>query len=151
VTGTGEDDLLDVYAGALIDCEVDGQTRRLRGPDAAPLPAAAPMFVFTAHNPAGAERDPALNEAAEHELEHELSSSSVTFWPATGRSPDASWSEPGVAVAGLDRTEACAYGRRYGQLAVYELTADEVRVVRCVDAEIVRSRPRHTSEIRLIP
>ena len=40
----------------------------------------------------------------------------------------------------FDRTRACAYGDRYGQLAVYELTADEVHVVRCDDAEIVRAR-----------
>ena len=33
---------------------------------------------------------------------------------------------------------ACALGDRYGQLAVYELTDDEVRVVRCDDAVIVR-------------
>ena len=54
----------------------------------------------------------------------------VAFWPAIGRSRDGSWSEPGVAVAGLDRDAACELGQRYRQLAVYELTEHEVRVVR---------------------
>jgi len=139
---TGDDDLLDVYADALIECVAEGRARCLRGPDAEPLPAAAPIFVFTAYDPAGEERDQALNDAAERELEHELRIAGVTFWPATGRSPDTSWSEPGVAVAHFDRAEACVYGTRFGQLAVYELTDDEVRVVRCVDGGVVRSRPR---------
>ena len=49
-------------------------------------------------------------------------------------------------MAGLDRAAACALGRRYGQLAVFELTADEVRVVRCADGSSCRTRRtrRHT-------
>jgi hypothetical protein len=136
------DELWDVYAGALIDCEVGERVRCLRGPDAGSLPAAAPIFVMTAYNPGGVDGDSARNEVAERALERELSSAEVAFWPANGRARDASWSEPGVAVAGLDRTRACDYGRRYGQLAIYELTADEVHVVCCDDATIVRSGVR---------
>ena len=134
----------DLYLDAVIKCEIDGRTRYLRGPNADPLPAVPSIFVMTAYNPGGLERDDALNEVSERALERDLSSDGVTFWPAIGTSPDASWSEPGVAVAGLDRTRACAYGRRYGQLAVYELTAEEVHVVRCDDATIVRSGARRT-------
>jgi hypothetical protein len=136
------DDLWDVYAGALIECDVDGRTCRLRGPNPDALPALAPLFVMTAYNPQGVERDLAANEADELELERELAGAGATFWKAMGRSPDDSWSEPGIAVAGLDRAAACAYGTRYGQLAVYELTGEEVRVVRCGDGEVVRARPR---------
>jgi hypothetical protein len=138
------DELWDLYAGALIDCEVDGRVRCLRGPNAGPLPADAPIFVMTAYNPGGEDRDDCLNEVSERALERELSSEEVTFWSAKGRSRDASWSEPGVAAAGLDRTRACAYGLRYGQLAVYELTEDAVHVVRSDDATIVRSGARRT-------
>lgn len=138
------DEHWDLYAEALIDCDADGERVCLRGPNAAPLPAGAPLFVLTAYNPQGIERDAARNVAAERELERDLVSSGLTFWPATGRSPDASWSEPGVAVAGLDRTAACAIGARYGQLAVFELGEREVHVVECAGGEVVRTSDRTT-------
>ena len=138
------DELWDVYATAIIECVVDGATRCLRGENADALPAAAPIFVLTAYNPQGIERASAQNEAAAARLERELTEAGLTFWPADGHSPDGSWSEPGVVIAGIGRAPACELGHRYGQLAVYELTGDEVLVVRCVDCEVVRARPRVT-------
>src|SRR5690348_14167237 len=134
------DALWDTYAGAHNSCDTAGGRCRLRGPEVDLLPA-DPLFVLTAWNPGGVDRDRAANDEAERELESELASADASFWPALGRSPDDSWSEPGVAVAGLDRYAACALGERYGQLAVYELTGDVVRVVRCVDRAVVRERP----------
>jgi len=135
------DALWDTYAGAHITCEVHGRTCRLRGPEVDPLPT-DPVFVLTAWNPGGLDRGQAENDEAERMLEAELASADALFWPALGRSPDDSWAEPGVAVAGCDRGAACALGERYGQLAVYELTDAVVRVVRCADAVVVRERPR---------
>jgi hypothetical protein len=132
----------DLYLDAVIECEADGRNCRLRGPAAEPLPADEPIFVLTAYNPGGEDRADALNEAAEQALERELVSAGATFWPAIGRSRDGSWAEPGVALARFDRSKACAYGTRYGQLAVYELTAEQVYVVRCNDAVVVRSAAR---------
>jgi hypothetical protein len=132
----------DLYLDAVIECEIDGRTCCLRGPDSEVLPADAPLFVLTAYNPGGEDRARALNEAAERALERELASEGATFWPAIGGARDGSWSEPGVALARFDRVRACAYGTRYGQLAVYELTADQVHVVRCDDAVVVRSAAR---------
>jgi hypothetical protein len=139
-----DDHLWDLWADALIDCEVDGQVRCVRGPNAHVLPAAAPIFTVTAYNPGGDERDAALNAEGERALEQELVASGMVFWPATGHSADGTWSEPGVAVAGIDRSEACAIGRRYGQLGVFELTDTEVHVVRCNDEAIVRTRARES-------
>ncbi len=136
------DELWDTYAGARIECEVDGRPCRLRGPSPDPLPGPAPIFVMTAYNPGGEERDQAANDADEAVLEAELRSLGLHYWPAVGSSPDASWSEPGVAVAGLDRSRACDFGNRYGQLAVYELDADHVHVVQCTDGRLVRTRDR---------
>ena len=121
---------------------IDGTRRWLRGPDAEALPAPAPVFVLTACNPEGLERDRALNEVDQEKLEHDLAATGATFWPADGQSLDGSWSEPGFVVAGVDRARACDLGSRYGQLAVYELTAVEVHVVRCADRETVRTRAR---------
>jgi len=138
---TTDDERWDTYAGAVIDCTIDGRVCRLRGLEVDALPA-DPLFVLTAWNPSGIERDQDANDGAEHVLESELTSGGLVWWPAYGRSPDDSWSEPGVAIAGLDRAAACALGERYGQLAVYELTSDAVRVVRCTDESVIRERPR---------
>ena len=138
----GDDEFWDLYIGAIIEIEIAGRTQCVRGPNAEPLPVDAPMFVLTAYNPGGEDRDDSLNEVSERALEHELSSDGAMFWPALGRSPDGSWSEPGVAVSGVDRTQACAYGDRYGQLAIYELTEDQVHVVRCDDVKVVRTAER---------
>jgi hypothetical protein len=139
---TDDDAKWDLYVDAVIECEIDGRTCSLRGPEAEPLPADAPIFVLTAYNPGGEDRDESLNQAAERDLERELTTDHVTFWPALGHSRDASWSEPGVALAGFDRAQACELGARLGQLAVYELTAEAVLVVRCVDAAVVRTAAR---------
>ena len=137
-----DDHLWDLWADALIDCEIDGRTLLVRGPNAEALPGDAPIFTVTAYNPSGVEREEVVNAAAEQELEQELTRIGAQFWPATGRSLDGSWSEPGVAIAGLERADACDLGRRYGQLGVFELTESEVHVVRCGDEEIVRTKPR---------
>jgi hypothetical protein len=137
-----DDALWDMYVEAIIECEIDGRPHHLRGPDAEPLPADAPIFVLTAYNPGGVERGEAENEADERALEGELAAGSATFWPALGHSRDGSWSEPGVALDGFDRAAACALGDRWGQLAVYELTDEQVHVVRCANTEIVRSGAR---------
>jgi hypothetical protein len=139
---TTDDALWDMYLEAIIECEIDGRTHCLRGAEAEHLPAAAPIFVLTAYNPGGVDRGEAENEADERLLERELSAAGVPYRPALGRSPDGSWSEPGVAVARFDRAGACALGDRWGQLAVYELTDDQVLVVRGVDARIMRSGAR---------
>jgi Protein of unknown function (DUF3293) len=135
------DDLWETYATAHISCVVDGRTIRLRGPEIDGLPA-DPLFVLTAWNPGGVERDRAANDAAERALEAELTADGRSWWPADGHSPDESWSEPGAAVGSLDRDAACALGEQFGQLAVYELTDAVVRVVRCVDRAVTAERPR---------
>jgi hypothetical protein len=136
------DELWELYVGAVIDLEVDGRAVCICGPGAGDLPAAAPVFVLTAYNPGGVERAEALNVEAEGRLEAEIASGGVTWWPAVGRSPDASWSEPGVAVAGWDRRDACRVGAAYGQVGVFELTGGQVRVVRCADEAVMRTAAR---------
>jgi hypothetical protein len=58
-----------------------------------------------------------------------LSARGLEFQPVLGRSPDSNWTEPSFAVHGLSRVEACKLARRLGQRAVFELDADEFRVV----------------------
>ena len=89
------------------------------------------FWVLTAWNPGSelfsdtenAERHQALCACLD-ELGH-------TWLPALGTSPDESWSEESVAVPGLDRETALALGREFGQEAVFEVTAEYLRVHGC--------------------
>jgi hypothetical protein len=125
----------DAYAATLIVAEVNREACVLCGPKVAPLPSSFPVFVVTAFSPHM--RYTVRNERAQAFLEHEVVSLEVPCWPAWGHFPDGSWCERSVAIARIDRPEACALGRRYGQDAIFELVRDDVRVVRCSDDQVV--------------
>ena len=91
----------------------------------------------TAYNPNGIAREHARNKAAQEALEAEVQRTERT----AGRPPGDHAMRPGwsrvFAVAGFDRATACDLGRRYGQLAVFELTDDEFTSCVAADDQIV--------------
>ena len=97
--------------------------------DAPPPGLPFPICLVTARNPRAEERSTEENEQANAALEAELVRSAAPFLPALGRARDGSWQEPGFAVSGLDEQEAQELGRRYGQLAVFWVTEDDVLVL----------------------
>jgi len=134
------------YLNAVIEIEVSpGRWANLNGSDAlGVLPLPAPIHVITACNPQGRERSEASNRAAAAELAGELWVSGVAMSRALGRSPSGDHSESSVAVSGLSRQEALRLGRRCGQIAIYEVTADSVILVAC-DAERVEAVERRST------
>ena len=95
------------------------------------------FHIITAHNPGiivGAE----ANVAADEELRKELNRVGSRCFPVTGCSPDLKHREAGWGVAGLSREEALAIGRRYGQNAIFEITAGILWVIGCLSGESVR-------------
>ncbi|HCQ01453.1 MAG TPA: hypothetical protein DIT99_12520, partial [Candidatus Latescibacteria bacterium] len=98
-------------------------------PGAGSLPLPLPIHVITVFNPFGRVLDTAENEMRNDVLSESLSIRGLEFRPVLGRSPDSNWPEPSFAVHGLSRVEACKLARRLGQRAVFELDADEFRVV----------------------
>ncbi len=109
-----------------------GRWAHLNGPDALDeLPLPAPIYVITACNPGGVDRAEEENRAATARLVGELWVSGLAISRALGRSPSGDHSEASVAVSGLNRTEALRVGRRYGQIAIYEVTADTVILAAC--------------------
>lgn len=64
------------------------------------------------------------------------------WWPAVGCSNDATHGEQSVLVAGITRADAVDLGRRFDQLAVFELTDDLQTVVPCIEGMAARSTPR---------
>jgi hypothetical protein len=71
------------------------------------------------------------NAAANALLECELRVSGRRFFPATRETPDGSWSEPGFAVVGMADVVAIMLARRFGQLAIFRVTAAGATVVDC--------------------
>lgn len=62
----------------------------------------------------------------------EADQSEIQWWPALGTSPDGIHAELSVAVSGLDRSDAVDLGRRFDQLAIFELTAETQGLGRCL-------------------
>ena len=92
-----------------------------------------PFWVLTANNPGSEPLDDAENAKRHQMLSNQLRLDGHRSYPAVGTSPDGSWSEESVAVPGLDQAAALAYGRRFGQHAVFEVTADELWVHGCAE------------------
>ena len=93
----------------------------------------APVVIVTAWDPDSVPLRRRDNRARHRRLVAELDRLGFGHWPATGRDPDATHHEDGVAVPGLSETDGVALGRRHGQAAVYVWTPDAWAVVSCTD------------------
>lgn len=124
-------------------CRIGRGRRPLAGRNAsATWPWAAPVHVLTAWNPSSIVRPKAVNDAANKELEAVLRKRGADAQRVIGRADDRSWGEESLVVAGMSRAEAAELGCRFGQVAIYELDADEMRVVRASDGHVVNRAPR---------
>jgi acetyl esterase/lipase len=121
-------ELEQLWRCAVLEVEVDG---RILHPADVARQEGHVVHLVTAYNPGGHDRPEVENAAANAELEAELSARSLRWLRAVGRDESSSWVEPGCCVLGLDREQAAELGRRYGQLAVYEISPEAVSVVWC--------------------
>lgn len=119
------DHLWQVFADATLRIAV-GDTDLVVGVD--PMPWSGVAHAVTAWNP-GESRSRRDNDAANDRLAAELRAAGVRHHPAVGASPDGSWEEPGFVLVGLHRDEAVEWGRRYGQLAIYEIADGRLVVI----------------------
>jgi hypothetical protein len=98
--------------------------------------------VITASNPGGIWSTQEKNTEANTLLEKTLRRHGSIGTPVIGRSRDGAWKEESFLVEGLSRQQASDFGANFGQTAIFEIDAAEVRVVRCSDAKVLRTRPR---------
>ena len=89
------------------------------------------VHVITAWNPSSSQVDDEINVAADRELADVLCEAGVTIERCIGSHPDGSWREEGWAAVGLTRAMALEIGRRFGQDAIYEATAEGLWIVWC--------------------
>lgn len=130
----------DLYLATELETD-DGHS--LTGPEGIDLPdVARTTHVLTAWNPGSATRSLDENQAANEELRHLLERHGYEPVPGVGCSPDRRWCEESLVVTGMTRSAAAELAERFGQIAIFELTDDELLVVRARDARVMRRRPR---------
>ena len=74
--------------------------------------------VLTAWNPGSVPRTEEENAAAQRALTEVLERAGLVVWPARGESPGRDWVEESLCVLDLDREQARALARRFGQVAL---------------------------------
>ena len=131
------DQVIDAWKTAVIDVEVDGVSIDPR--ELAALNG-CPVHVVTAWNPGGLALDRSVNDLAHLALQEQLRSMDVRALPAKGSGATSSWEEPGFAIMGLSRADARALGASFGQVALYEASADEILIVWCASERVI-SKP----------
>ena len=98
------------------------------------------LHVITAWNP-GDERPTADENDQRNALLHaDLVARGFDPLPALGSDPASTHAEASWAVMGMSDADACALGAKYGQVAVFRITAERQTVLGCFAAWSV-SRP----------
>jgi hypothetical protein len=124
--------LLAAYHATTIELMLPGRAPLCLTPGPqVPQDVALPFVVLTAWNPASHPRPASVNEKDQARLECVLQSRRLPTVRAVGRSADGAWSEPSVAVWGLDVAEAIGLGAAFGQHAIFAVTEEGVAVLEC--------------------
>jgi hypothetical protein len=133
------------YRDTIIEAALTpGTTVILNGPDAAqtwPLPET--VWVITAHDPFGRRLPEDVNATENAKLAYELVAAGKRSIGAVGRAADGTFRDEGFLVWDIDRLTVQALGRQFGQEAIFELDADEVRIIGCFN-DRVDAHPRQS-------
>ena len=115
----------------------------LNGPDgveAWPFP--GPVHVITGWNPQGVSLGEQSHEDVNHRIASDILRLGGRFVHGAGRSTDSAQSEPSLIAWGLDRAIALRLGRQAMQDSIFEIDADNVHLLSCID-DRVSTWPRH--------
>lgn len=114
------------------------------GPNAAPLPLAAPIHILTACNPLSEKLSDQENQHRNQLLLKQLQNLNIEIKPVIGCSPNRDWQEASFAISGLSRNQACHIAYEFNQLGIFELTPNELIVVDTHNQKVQRRRSRAT-------
>lgn len=95
-----------------------------------------------------------FNARRQIDLRNELTRRGTWVGEAVGVAPDLSYGELSVAVGGLTREEALEIGRRFRQVAIFEVDYQTVKVIGCLVEGVLSQRPyalRHLGDQRPCP
>jgi hypothetical protein len=119
--------LAELYLATLVTIELGGQWLDAR----TAARQLGPFHVITAWNPGHERPGDDANAAANAALRAELEALGCSPLPALGSDPNSNHAEHSWAVSGLEDSTARALGARYGQWAVFRITAQEQTVLGC--------------------
>lgn len=147
---SGHPDWTEVYRASGYACFLEGGWRCFAldaedGADALNLRSTSTVTLITAWNPDSIEIPRPRNEAANARLLRRLVADQVPWSLAFGASlpqVEPSWKEDGYAIHGLDRDQACRWGRAWGQRAVVWLAPGASELLFCQSGETVTCRLR---------
>jgi hypothetical protein len=124
-----------VYRTTILEAEITpGRRVQLNGPDAVEEFAFPERcFVITGWNPMGTTRTLEANRDMNDHIAHDVIDHGGRFVYGIGRSPEGDHVEESLFVWGVDRDVICAMGSRAQQDAIFELDADTITLVSCVD------------------
>ena len=133
---------LRLYRDAVIEAEImPGSLVAINGPDASEWVFPGSVHVITGWNPQGI----SLGDQSHHDINVQIADDILRrggrFVHGQGRSESGHHAEPSLVAWGITRYDAVDMGRRANQDAIFEVDADEVRLVSCVDGT-VHSWPR---------
>jgi hypothetical protein len=97
------------------------------------------VHVVTAWNPGSRLLPAGDNARRQAALGALLAQRGIAWLPAVGRAPDGTWQEESMGIRHLPRADAVDLGRRFGQRAIYALSAGGLAVVGCAERHEVRS------------
>jgi hypothetical protein len=139
------EDVWSAYARAEIDLTLPDGCRVTFTPAPAgttvgawPLDAGETMHVVTAWNPGSRPLPAAENARRQAALRAVLAQREIEWLPAVGRAPDGTWQEESMGIRHLPLADAVVLGRRFGQRAIYALSAGGLAVVGCAERHEVR-------------
>jgi hypothetical protein len=126
------------YRTAVIDAEVmPGRLAALNGIDGvAEWPFPGPVHVITGWNPQGVGLGADTHESINVRIAEDIIRHGARFVDGHGRSPSGDHSEPSLIAWGLSRDAAIAMGRRANQDSIFEIDAETVTLVSCVDGSV---------------
>jgi hypothetical protein len=146
---------LELYRSTVVEAETSpGLHGVLNGSDAVedwPFPGTA--YVITGWNPQGVEFDEDHMQDVNVMIATDILRSGGRFVHGIGRSPDGEHEEPSLVAWDIERCDARTFGQRASQDAIFEIDADEVRLVSCYsdDVETWPRRPKRRSAARRRP
>ena len=125
--------LWEAYQRTRVEIDLLDGSLMIGPSDDAPAQARAhlPLYVVTAWTPNGERSDAAANAARHKELVDRVVERGLEHWPARGHSADdpSHEAEEGLAIAGLQRPQAIAWGAGFDQLAIFEISDNGLAVI----------------------
>lgn len=134
------------YRDTVVEAELVPETLVALTGDAGvePWPFPGPVYVITGCNPQGVSLGEERHDYINQQIAEDVVGRGGRYLMGVGRSPDGSHVEPSIIAWRISRADAIDMGNKANQDAIFEIDADEMRLLSCHD-DRVESRPRRSA------